>query len=65
MRGNVPLLEDIIEFWDLTYEVFKLEDEVLDLMVDDIYFCIGLVVWDTNRSKGPQPKRRKSCVYLY
>ena len=42
MRANVPLLEQLISYWDHDVEAFDLQGEILEIALEDIYFITGL-----------------------
>ena len=42
MRQHMELLQFLIHSWDSTIHEFHIGDKVLPILVDDIYFLIGL-----------------------
>ena len=42
MRDGEPLLARIISYWDLEHEVFVVQGHKIELIVQDVYFLIGL-----------------------
>ena len=42
MRANVFLLETLISYWDHDLGLFDLQGETLEIIVEYIYFIIGL-----------------------
>ena len=42
MRSNVCLLEHLISYWDHDLNAFDLQGEILEVIVEDMYFITGL-----------------------
>ena len=42
MRTQVPLLETLIDMWDVDGQFFIVGGNVLTIEVEDVYFLIGL-----------------------
>ena len=42
MRANVRLLEQLISYWDHDLGAFDLEGEILEVIVEDMYFNTGI-----------------------
>ena len=42
MRANVRLLETLISYWDHDLGLFDIQGEILDIIVEGIYFITGL-----------------------
>ena len=42
MRANVRLLEHLISYWDQHLSDFDLQGEILEVIVEDMYFITGL-----------------------
>ena len=43
MRAQVLLLETLVNLWDHDLGLFDLQGETLELMIEDIYFIMGLL----------------------
>ena len=42
MKANTPLLERLIDYWDVDEEAFIIDQMPLRVEVEDIYFIMGL-----------------------
>ena len=42
MRANVHLLEHLIDYWDHGLSVFYVQGEILEIIVEDMYFIMRL-----------------------
>ena len=42
MRANVCLLEHLISYWDHDLGAFDIQGEILEFIVEDMYFITGL-----------------------
>ena len=42
MRANVRLLETLISYWDHDLVLFDIQGEILEIIVEDIYFITGI-----------------------
>ena len=42
MRQQIEILEFLVRAWDPTIEVFHIKNQVVPIIVEDVYFLIGL-----------------------